>query len=156
MNGFVFPLSTSYVSGVLTPAGASRLRLAGVLQAFRLGQLPAPVARRPRHVARRQRARRDFREPASARVLDLPRNAAGCLRADIDIDGDGLEVFCDDGNRRRHYRVDTCIDGSGVELHDGDNGVADCSQAMKHGRPRFVDGISAQVVLAAKPAAFTP
>ena len=53
-------------------------------------------------------------------------------------------------------RVDTCIDGNGVALRDGDNGLTDCSQAMKHGLPRFADGVSTQIVIRAKPADFAP
>lgn len=88
--------------------------------------------------------------------LQLPRPRAGCLGTDLDLDGDGFEVFCDSSPGDGVFRVDTCIDGNGVALHDGDNGVADCSQAMKHGLPRFVDGISAQLLLSATPGTFTP
>ena len=153
VDDFVLPLTTSHASGVLVPAGTSRLRVAGVLQAFRLGQLPAPV-----HGVLDTAPGDSELDAIFANVLGgllgLRQSSQGCLRADVDVDGDGLEAFCDvdDGLDR----VGICIDGDGVALHDGDNGIADGSQAMKHGRPRFVDGISAQLELTARPAAFTP
>lgn len=155
VSGFVFPLSTSHVAGVLTPAGAQTLHLAGVLQAFRLGQLPAPVSEELGTEPGDSELDAIFANHFGSQ-LGLLTNAQGCRRADIDMDGDGLEAFCDDDEHDGVHRVSRCIDGSGVELQDGDNGVADCSQAMKHGRPRFVDGISAQLELSAGPAAFTP
>jgi hypothetical protein len=153
VDDFVLPLTTSHASGVLVPTGTSRLRVAGVLQAFRLGQLPAPV-----HGVLDTSPGDSELDAIFAnvlgRLLGLRQSPEGCLRADVDVDGDGLEAFCDvdDGL----HRVGICIDGDGVALHDGDNGIADCSQAMKHGRPRFVDGISAQLELTARPAVFTP
>ncbi len=152
---FAFPLSTSYVSGVLTPAGAPSVYLAGVVQAFRLGQLPAPVSQDLGTSPGDSELDAIFANRLRF-VLTESSGTQGCREADIDMDGDGLESFCDDGDFDGVHRVNRCIDGNGVELHDGDNGIADCSQAMKHGRPRFVDGISAQLELAAKPAAFTP
>jgi hypothetical protein len=155
VDGFVFPLTTSFAAGGLTPTGASRLRVAGVLQAFRLGQLPAPVIEDLGTSPGDTELDAIFANVLGT-VLGLRRGAPGCVRADIDVDGDGLEELCDSDGDDGLRRVDRCIDGGGVELFDGDNGIADCSQAMKHGRPRFVDGISAQLELLAVPAAFTP
>jgi hypothetical protein len=69
-----------------------------------------------------------------------------CQTPDIDVDLDGLETFCDStpGDDMKH--VDTCIDGDGTVVHDGDDGVADCSAAVDaNGKPRFVDGISVEL-----------
>jgi hypothetical protein len=88
--------------------------------------------------------------------LTLPRPRPDCLEGDLDLDGDGLEMFCNIIDDDGVGRVDTCIDGDGTVIHDGDNGLADCSQAMKHGRPRFPDGVSSQVRLSARPGLFTP
>jgi hypothetical protein len=69
----------------------------------------------------------------------------GCRTPDIDVDGDGLEAFCDSNPNDENKSVDICIDGDGTVIKDGDNGVAQCSEAMKDGKPRFVDGISVEM-----------
>lgn len=70
---------------------------------------------------------------------------AGCRTPDIDVDGDGLEAFCDSNPNDENKSVDICIDGDGTVVKDGDNGVAQCTEAMKNGKPRFVDGISVEM-----------
>jgi hypothetical protein len=79
---------------------------------------------------------------ASASVI---KNYPGCRTPDIDVDGDGLEAFCDSNPNDENKSVDVCIDGDGTVIKDGDNGVAQCSEALKNGKPRFVDGISVEL-----------
>ena len=80
-------------------------------------------------------------------LLALPKSAKsitdkynGCRTPDIDVDGDGLESFCDTDPDDDNKVVDVCIDGDGTEVKD----VAgmQCSEAQKNGKNRFVDGIS--------------
>jgi hypothetical protein len=79
---------------------------------------------------------------ANAAVL---KKYANCRTPDIDVDGDGLEAFCDSNPNDENKSVDICIDGDGTVIKDGDGGVAQCSEAMKNGKPRFVDGISVEL-----------
>jgi hypothetical protein len=72
-----------------------------------------------------------------------------CLTPDIDVDGDGLESFCDSraGQPDDPKKVDVCIDGDGTVVHSTFDAagalVTSCAQAIDaHGKPRFVDGIS--------------
>ncbi len=73
----------------------------------------------------------------------------GCRTPDIDVDGDGLEAFCDHDPNDDIKEVDTCIDGDGTEVKDvlGADGkvVMQCSEAQKNGKDRFVDGISVEL-----------
>ncbi len=64
----------------------------------------------------------------------------GCRTPDFAVDGDGLESFCDTDPDDDIKVVDVCIDGDGTEVKD----VAgmECSEALKAGKNRFVDGIS--------------
>ncbi len=80
-------------------------------------------------------------------LLALPKSAKsitdkynGCRTPDIDVDGDGLESYCDSDPDDDVKVVDVCIDGDGTEVKD----VAgmECSEAVKGGKNRFVDGIS--------------
>jgi hypothetical protein len=66
-----------------------------------------------------------------------------CRTPDIDVDGDGLEAFCDSNLNDDNKSVDVCIDGDGTEIKDTD--ALQCAQAMKDGKPRFVDGISVEM-----------
>ncbi|NVB78517.1 MAG: hypothetical protein HOV81_09005 [Kofleriaceae bacterium] len=77
---------------------------------------------------------------ANANVLKM---YAGCRTPDIDVDGDGLEAFCDSNPNDMDKSVDICIDGDGTVVKD-ENGTQ-CSEAMKDGKPRFVDGISVEL-----------
>jgi hypothetical protein len=70
---------------------------------------------------------------------------ANCRTPDIDVDGDGLEAFCDTDQNDEDKSVKVCIDGDGTEIKDGDGGTAQCSEATKNGKPRFVDGISVEL-----------
>ena len=83
-------------------------------------------------------------------LLALPKASAGiiksypgCRTPDIDVDGDGLEAFCDSDTNDENKSVDVCIDGDGTVVKD--EGATQCSTAMKNGKPRFVDGISVEM-----------
>lgn len=83
-------------------------------------------------------------------LLALPKaNAAilkkypNCRTPDIDVDGDGLEAFCDSNLNDDNKSVDVCIDGDGTEIRD--TATEQCAAAMKNGKPRFVDGISVEM-----------
>lgn len=89
-------------------------------------------------------------------LLALPKSAKsitdkynGCRTPDIDVDGDGLESFCDSDPDDDIKVVDVCIDGDGTEVKD----VAgmECSEAVKNGKNRFVDGISVALKFATTP-----
>jgi hypothetical protein len=67
----------------------------------------------------------------------------GCRTPDIDVDGDGLEAFCDSNPNADDKSVDVCIDGDGTEIRD--TPTEQCAAAMKDGKPRFVDGISVEM-----------
>ncbi len=66
-----------------------------------------------------------------------------CRTPDIDVDGDGLEAFCDSNLNDDNKSVDVCIDGDGTEIKD--TATEQCAAAMKDGKPRFVDGISVEM-----------
>jgi hypothetical protein len=84
-------------------------------------------------------------------LLALPKASAdvikkypGCRTPDIDVDGDGLEAFCDSNPNDENKSVDVCIDGDGTEIKD--SGATQCAAAMgSNGKPRFVDGISVEM-----------
>lgn len=74
----------------------------------------------------------------------------GCKTPDIDVDGDGLEAFCQSDSTSMNKVADVCIDGDGTEIHstydDAGNIVDHCAQAKdKSGKYRFVDGISVEL-----------
>ena len=78
-------------------------------------------------------------------------NYKGCRTPDIDVDGDGLEAFCDSqaGTANDMKTVDVCIDGDGtvvMDTTDGSGNTVQCTTAVdKNGKPRFVDGISVEL-----------
>ena len=80
-----------------------------------------------------------------------PDEVPGCRTPDIDVDGDGLETFCNSIAATAPKTVDTCIDGDGTIVHDEvapDGTVTmQCTQAlMPDGKtPRFVDGVSVEL-----------
>jgi hypothetical protein len=104
-------------------------------------------------------------------LLALPKASAkitakytGCRTPDIDVDQDGLEAYCDScvdptadhcpldpdsGAPIDPKTVDICIDGDGTEVKDvvDASGVVimQCSEAVKDGKSRFVDGISVEL-----------
>jgi hypothetical protein len=80
----------------------------------------------------------------------VDKDYAGCRTPDIDVDGDGLESFCDSNPNDDIKTVDVCIDGDGTVVKDevGADGVVtkQCSEAVDaSGKPRFVDGISVEL-----------
>jgi hypothetical protein len=82
----------------------------------------------------------------------------GCRTPDIDVDGDGLEIFCDThvNDDVDPKTVNLCIDGDGTEVFDevDANGVVtkQCTEAVDAaGKPRFVDGISVELNFTALP-----
>ena len=90
-------------------------------------------------------------------LLALPKAKAsidktypGCRTPDIDVDGDGLESFCDSNPNDDIKTVDVCIDGDGTVVKDEVDGSGNvtkqCTEAVdSHGKPRFVDGISVEL-----------
>ncbi len=78
---------------------------------------------------------------------------------DIDVDGDGIELFLNSelDNDPGSFHVDTCIDGDGTVVTDTlDPGTGDvivqCSAALgPGGEPRFVDGFSIALEWSAVP-----
>jgi hypothetical protein len=98
-------------------------------------------------------------------LLALPRASdevdakyPNCRTPDIDVDGDGLEAFCDSTSEAMvpNQTVDVCIDGDGTEHRDM-NGV-NCTQAVDgEGRALFRDGISVEINFDTVPAGmFSP
>lgn len=67
----------------------------------------------------------------------------GCRTPDIDVDQDGLEAYCDSNPDDEDKSVDICVDGDGTEI--ADMGTMQCTEALKDGKPRFVDGISVEL-----------
>lgn len=64
-----------------------------------------------------------------------------CHVPDIDVDQDGLEIFCDSTPDDDVMQVDMCIDGDGTVVMDA--GGVNCTDAVDDdGNPRFTDGIS--------------
>ncbi|MGE0551528.1 MAG: putative metal-binding motif-containing protein [Kofleriaceae bacterium] len=86
---------------------------------------------------------------------EISNKYTGCRTPDIDVDGDGLEAFCDSDPDTDPKTVDICIDGDGTEirdeLDDAGNVTMHCSQAMDGDKPRFVDGISIALKLTTTP-----
>lgn len=81
----------------------------------------------------------------------------GCMSPDIDVDRDGLELYCDtnaDGDDQTKV-VDVCVDGDGTVIRDElvDGVVRHCTAALdSKGKPRFVDGISIELNFETAPA----
>jgi hypothetical protein len=84
-------------------------------------------------------------------LLSLEKNEMDCLMPDIDIDKDGLEAFCDTNPDDMIDIIDLCIDGDGTMIADGEMGTVQCTEAMKDGKRRFVDGVSIEMNFAAVP-----
>ena len=151
------PITVTRVDGTLGATGLTAFRFGGTLQAFRLATIPAPP--NPQIGVMPGDTLLDMiYANLLGPLLALPKSTVmpSCRTADIDLDGDGLEAFCDSDPNDNIKRVDLCIDGDGTVIHDGDGGVARCVDAMVGGVPRFVDGISAAFVLDARPATIAP
>jgi hypothetical protein len=75
----------------------------------------------------------------------------GCFRPDIDVDGDGLEAFCDLTPELDPLIVEKCVDGDGTVVLD--EGGVDCTTARDaDGNLRFVDGVSIAITFETVPA----
>ncbi|MBA3394953.1 MAG: putative metal-binding motif-containing protein [Deltaproteobacteria bacterium] len=74
---------------------------------------------------------------------DITKKYLGCRTPDIDVDRDGLEAYCDSNPDDDIKIVDVCIDGDGTEIRD--MGAVQCTEAVKDGKPRFIDGISVEL-----------
>jgi hypothetical protein len=89
-------------------------------------------------------------------LLGLRRGEAGtpgegCFRPDIDVDGDGLEAFCDLTPELDPLIVEKCVDGDGTIVLD--EGGVDCTTARDdEGNLRFVDGVSIAITFETVPA----
>ncbi len=76
---------------------------------------------------------------------------AGCFRPDIDVDGDGLEAFCDLSPEEEPLIVEKCVDGDGTVVLD--EGGVDCTTAVdENGELRFQDGVSIAITFETVPA----
>ena len=119
--------------------------------AARFGKEPRRRSpRRPKSAA----ARRWRSSKKKSNSTAKPSRYAGCRSPDIDVDRDGLEIFCDSNLDDTIKEVDLCVDGDGTEIRDevvGGN-VVHCTAAMRDGKPRFVDGISVELNFATAPA----
>jgi hypothetical protein len=79
-----------------------------------------------------------------ARNYSAAKPYTNCRTPDIDVDGDGLEAYCDSMPNDEDKSVDVCIDGDGTIVKD--SGTTQCTEAMgPDGKPRFVDGISVEM-----------
>lgn len=96
---------------------------------------------------------------ALATVLGLKRDADGHALPDMDVDGDGIETFWASDPNKMPALVDTCRDGDGTIIVNGDTKVPN-DDPMKRcvfakdskGNFRFVDGVSAALKFRAVPA----
>lgn len=100
-----------------------------------------------------------FANGALAEVLRLKKDAAGHYLPDMDVDGDGIETFWASDPNKMPALVDTCRDGDGTIIVNGDTKVPN-DDPMKRcvfakdskGNFRFVDGVSAALKFRAVPA----
>jgi hypothetical protein len=77
--------------------------------------------------------------------------AEGCFTPDVDVDGDGLEAFCDLSPEVEPLIVEKCVDGDGSVVLD--EGGTDCTTAVdENGNLRFVDGVSIAINFETVPA----
>jgi hypothetical protein len=96
---------------------------------------------------------------ALATVLGLKRDGDGHALPDMDVDGDGIETFWASDPNKMPALVDTCKDGDGTIIKNGDTKYPN-EDPMKRcvfakddkGNFRFVDGISAALKFKAVPA----
>lgn len=154
------PITVQRLDGVLgtgPTAGLVGVKLGGTMQSFRLATVPMPDVPEIGTMPGDTLLDGIFANLLGP-LLAMPQSPfmSGCRTADIDLDGDGLESFCDSLPDDATKRVDTCIDGDGTIVHDGDNGVARCTDTLVGGHPRFPDGVSAAVLLSANPAVIAP
>lgn len=92
-------------------------------------------------------------------ILNLKQDKDGHILPDMDVDGDGLETFWAADPNKTPAMVDTCRDGDGTIIRNGDTQFPN-DDPMKRcvfardgkGAYRFVDGISAALKFRAVPA----
>jgi len=85
------------------------------------------------------------------RKADAESPGAGCLTPDIDVDGDGLEAFCDTTPDDEPFLVDRCVDGDGTVIEDTPG--FECGVSLDgNGERRFVDGVSIAITFETVPA----
>lgn len=96
---------------------------------------------------------------ALSTILMLKRDADDHVLPDMDVDGDGLETFWASDPAKSPALVDTCRDGDGTIIkngdasHPNDDPMKRCVFAKDaRGNYRFVDGISAALRFKAVPA----
>lgn len=96
---------------------------------------------------------------ALATILMLKRDADDHVLPDMDVDGDGLETFWVSDLAQNPPLVDTCKDGDGTVIHNGDTMFPNDDPKKRcvfakdaKGQYRFVDGISAALRFRAVPA----
>jgi hypothetical protein len=92
-------------------------------------------------------------------LLGLAKDSDGHNLPDMDIDGDGLETFYEDGTPPDGIpKIDTCKDGNGdVVKNNFDGNGTPCYLAKDaKGNLRFVDGISIALKINAVPATLAP
>jgi hypothetical protein len=157
----VFPVTVQLISGTLGAGGLADVMVGGTIQAFQLDRVLAPLIEQI-GVAPGDTMLDAIFANLLGPLLALPRHPTlvGCRTADIDVDGDGLEAFCDSNPDDDIKRVDTCIDGDGtviVDALDGNGGIASCTEALlPSGVRRFPDGVSAAFRLDAGPVTIAP
>jgi len=100
-----------------------------------------------------------FANGALAEVLRLKKDAAGHYLPDMDVDGDGIETFWTSEPEKTPALVDTCKDGDGTVIKNGDASYPNDDPKKRcvfakdsKGNYRFVDGISAALKFKAVPA----
>jgi hypothetical protein len=93
-------------------------------------------------------------------IIGLPKvvvDGVECQTPDIDVDGDGLEAFCDTNPTDDVAQVDMCVDGNGEVILDEVDGNGEvtrhCTEATDaDGNLRFRDGISVEINFETVPA----
>ena len=81
-------------------------------------------------------------------ILGLKEQPPGCHQPDIDVDGDGLESFCDTNPNDTMKIIDKCMDGDGTVVMDSMMGttVVHCTEARNaDGSFKFADGVSVEL-----------
>lgn len=149
-NALPLPVTVLRGAGTLLDDGFDDLVVHGVLRADALGAEPSPIIEQI-GAGLGDTMLDVFYANVLGPLVALPQ-VDGCRAADVDLDGDGLESFCDTDTNPDLHRVTVCVDGDGTRI--ASTPLAPCSAATIGGVPRFKDGISASFVLSARPALF--
>ena len=145
---------------VMTPAGWALRngRLGGVLDTYTMDQVRGLTVEQINLNPEDSLADAIYAEGTLGVLLGLRKGEAGtpgegCLTPDIDVDGDGIEAFCDSTPDTDPQVVDKCVDGDGTVIMD--EGTTQCSAAVdENGNLRFADGVSIAITFETTPAAF--